>query len=29
MTQKTSRREFLATPLQCVTAAGLLSAIAP
>ena len=29
MNKKTSRREFLATPLQCVAAAGLLGAMAP
>ena len=29
MNEKTSRREFLATPLRCVTAAGLLGAMLP
>jgi uncharacterized protein len=29
MNEKTSRREFLAKPLQCVTAAGLLGAMVP
>ena len=29
MNEKTSRREFLVRPLQCVAAAGLVSAVAP